>query len=264
MTIPRRTALTSAAALIASPWLSRPGAAQTGGFALAPSLDLDWAVHMDPVLGAGVTQDANGVTLKAAPYVYSGDADLLARSSVVIWSRTAWSGDFKVSFEFTRLDNTTKTTGTGIGAMLYFHATGAGTEDHPASFAEWPSARPSEDDYTQYGRGIRITWSNYNTVTPGNSNEMRLRSFEFTTAYPAKIGADSPAKFPFKRGVKYKMTFVRKGNKFSASVKDTTTGRTQSVSWSSTQIGRFSSGYFGIRHQPGREARYEKFSVTQP
>jgi hypothetical protein len=206
--IPRRAALTGAVALAASPLLLRPRAALAAGFGLAPDYTVNWAVHMDPALGASVTQNATGVTLKAAPYVYSSEPGLLSRSSVVVWSRTPWTGDFKASFEFTRLDGTTRTTGTGIGAMLYFHATGAGSELHPASIAEWPSAKPSEDDYTRYGRGLRITWSNFNSVTPGNSNEMRLRSFEFTSAYPTKIGADSAAKFPFTRNVKYHLGFA--------------------------------------------------------
>ena len=122
----------------------------------------------------------------------------------------------------------------------------------------------SEDDYTKYGKGIRITWSNFNSKTPGNSNEMRLRWFQFQTAYPKKIGNDSPAKFPFKRDVKYKLTLTRKGTSFSANVQDTTTGKTEKVSWKNSKIGQFKSGYFGIRHQPGREARYENFSVTAP
>ena len=262
--MPRRAALTGAVALAASPLLLRPRPALAADFGLTPDYSVNWGVHKDPVLGASVTQDVAGVTLKAAPYVYSSEADLLARSSVVIWSRAPWTGDFKLSFEFTRLDGTTRTTGTGIGAMLYFHATGAGSNLHPASFADWPSARPSEDDYTRYGRGLRITWSNFNSVTPGNSNEMRLRSFEFTTAYPKKIGSDSAAKFPFTKGVKYQLTFVRQGSKFTAIVKNTLTGRSEKASWTASQIRRFSSGHFGIRHQPGREARYENFVIARP
>ena len=262
--ISRREVVCGVAAMMAAPPSLRAAPVPAASFALTPSYDAGWAVHMDPQLGASVVQGEHGVTLRAAPYVYSNDADLLARSSIVLWSRTPWTGDFKASFEFTRLDTTTRTTGTGIGAMLYFHATGAGGAEHPASFADWPSTRPSEDDYTRYGRGIRITWSNFNSVTPGNSNEMRLRWFAFTSAYPTKIGKDSAAKFPFTAGVKYLITLVRKGSNFTAIVKDTSTGRTQSVSWSDKKISQLTSGYFGIRHQPGREALYEKLAITRP
>lgn len=237
-------------------------AAAAGPFAMAPDWRTNWVVHKDPTLGASVTQLANGVILKAAPYVYSNDQDLLSRSSIVLWSKASLSGNFRASFSFTRLDDITKTTGTGIGAMLYFHALGLGDSEHPLSFAEWPSTKPSEGDYIRYGKGLRVTWSNFNTVVPSNSNQIRLRWFEFTTSYPVQIGKPSPASFPFTRNVRYAITFTCSGNSFTVAVRNTKTGKVARWGWTESTIGRFSNGYFGIRQQPGRIARYENLVIA--
>ena len=173
-------------------------------------------------------------------------------------------GDFRIELDFARLDSIDRTTRDGIGTMLYFHATGRGDNTDPESFAQWRSSRPSEQDYVRHGRGIRITWSNFNTEIPGNSDEMRLRWFELSSQYPGQIGQDSLPRFPFIAGRKYHMTFERRGSTFAVAVADLATGELESCSWDDEAIGRFSSGYFGIRQQPGRVASYENLMLVRP
>ena len=148
--------------------------------------------------------------------------------------------------------------------MLYFHATGAGGAE--ASRQASPSGRrPAVRGRLHPLRTWHpVTWSNYNSVTPGNSNEMRLRSFEFTTAYPTKIGTNFRGKASVHCGVKYQITLVRKGSNAHREREGHERRPDRDVSWSDTKIGQPDSGYFGIRHQPGREARYEKLADHAP
>jgi hypothetical protein len=226
-------------------------------FELAPDWRAGWALHKDPGLGAGVTQLANGIILEAAPYAYD-DRAVYARSSVALWSKSPWAGDFRVGFDFTRLDDVARTTGNGIGAMLYFHVVGQGDAAHPEGIARWPAAEAREEDYVRYSRGYRVTWSNFNTQGPQNSHEIRLRMFAFTARYPEQIGGDSPARFPFERGRAYRMAFERRGQTLTVAVDGETFG------WDDPAIARYDEGYFGIRHQPGRHGRYEDFTTTRP
>jgi hypothetical protein len=242
--------------LAASAPATRPAAAAPS-FALAPDWRAGWALHKDSELGAGVDQLANGIVLRAADYAYD-DRAVYARSSVALWSRHAWAGDFRVEFDFTRLDDVARTTGNGIGAMLYFHVVGAGDPHHPAELARWPSTQAREEAYVRHGRGFRVTWSNFNTEHPRNSHEMRLRTFAFTTRYPERIGEDSPSRFTFARGRTYRMAFERRGPRFAASVDG------EAFVWEDPAIARFGEGCFGLRHQPGRVARYENLAIARP
>jgi hypothetical protein len=232
-----------------------PASAEAGPFDLT-NWSTNWVLHKDPKLGASLTPIANGIILKAAPI--STDSSVYQRSSIAIWNKNLWTGDFRVEFDFTRLDNTTKTTGNGIGAMLYWHVVGKGDAAHPASIAQWPSKAANEKTYIRYSRGYRVTWSNFNTQSPQNSHEIRLRRFAFTTNYPVQIGGDSPAKFFFEKDKKYHMILERSGSTFKVIV------GTESHTWNESVITLYNDGYFGIRHQPGRWGRYENFSITVP
>lgn len=236
-----------------------PPAAATGAspFDLAPDWRANWVLHKDPDLGAEVTQLANGIDLRAAPYAYDDEA-VYERSDVALWSGARWTGDFRAAFDFTRLDDVTRTTGRGIGAMLYFHVAGQGDDEHPESIARWPSREAREETYVRYGRGHRVTWSNFNTRNPRNSHEMRLRTFAFTTSYPVQVGEDSPAEFPFVRDRTYRLVLERRGRTFNVAVDG------EAFGWDDPAIGRYGEGYFGIRHQAGRHARYENFTIIQP
>ena len=112
-------------------------------FALAPAWGDNWVVHKDPEVEAGVQQLPTGVILRSAPYVYDRNKELYGRSSIALWSRRKWVGDFRIELDFARLDSTDRTTRDGIGTMLYFHATGFGNNTHSESFAQWRSSRPS-------------------------------------------------------------------------------------------------------------------------
>src|SRR3954447_8896400 len=174
--LPRRAAMRAALGALATSAFAPIESAEAHAlvppapFALAPDWTTNWVVHKDPLLGASVTQLANGVILKASPYVYNND-DLYLRSNIVLWSKVKLTGDFKMTFSFTRLDNTVKTTGKAIRVILYFHALGAGDSAHPESFAQWPSQRPFETDYVRYSKGLRVTWSNFSSVFPDTSDQ---------------------------------------------------------------------------------------------
>jgi hypothetical protein len=227
-------------------------------FDLAPDWRINWVLHKDPKLKAKIEQLPNGVILRAAPYNYT-NKKIYDRSNIALWNKTLWTGDFRVEFDFTRLDNVARTTGSGIGAMLYWHVLGrTGDPKHPPSIAAWPSKAADEDAYVRYTRGYRVTWSNFNTRAPQNSNEIRVRTFAFTRNYPTKVGGDSPAVFPFVRDQTYHMAIQRVGQVLTVVVDGHT------VTWDDPAIARYNDGYFGIRHQTGRHARYENFTITPP
>lgn len=235
----------------------------SGAFSFTPNYTQNWVMHKAPSMGASITQNSDGLTLTSAPYVYSGGYEPFHSSSVAIWSKTKLSGNFKVAFDYTRLDNVTRTTAGGQATVFYFGVKGTGDAAHPESIAQWGNTVPNEDNYLNDAKGLRLTFNNFNTETPDISNRMRFRWFDHDKSLPNMIGGPSPQDFPFTPNVKYHVEMQRTGNTFTVRVTDTRSNTTKTMSWTDAKVSQFNDGYFGIRQMPGRIARYQNFQISQ-
>lgn len=182
-------------------------------------------------------------------------------SHAVLWTKRTFDGDLKIEFDFTRMDDITKYVN-----IIYIQATGKGGE-----FAEdietWSDLRviPYMRTYFLNMNLWHVSYAAY-----GNDDRENKQDYIRARRYPVlkgktfndtKVGRSYEDTGLFFPGVKYHMTFIKKGNKLHMKVEGSKI--TKYFSWDFSDHPEIEKGRIGLRQMWTRCSKYANFSVSE-
>lgn len=182
----------------------------------------------------------------------------------VLWTRRSFTGDLRVDFRYTRLDDT----GPGQNGVniLYFHAQGSGKSPYEKDIHAWRDLRTvaSMKWYFEHMDAYHISFSAYSRAESTDQDYVRFRRYlpergkglAGTEVLPTYHAPEL-----FRTGVPYAFTLIRRGAKICLMVRDERGGAARVFAWDASSMPLLESGRIGIRHMAGRAALYEDFKV---
>lgn len=229
------------------------------GFEFKDDYEQNWQYLSRP--GTILEQGVDAVTLKANPDLALGDG-----AFATLVSRLAFTGDFEVTYDLTRLDSIVGSS-TQEGFLFYFSLIGDGSAGHPVDLLAWDPVDGSTR-FEHYGKGYRASFDGVNNgaLTEG---QVRLRAFAGggNTTGTVIIGTGAPnttpGSFPFTKNVKFNCVLRKEGTKFNFKYKPAS-GSTWTVlpEVDNANVATYKSGRFIWRMMAGRSATIGAFRVT--
>jgi hypothetical protein len=182
--------------------------------------------------GAGDTDDTN-----TGSGILLGCSQTNQLSSQTLWSRQLFAFPARVSFDVTI--QTSPTTVAGNLAILL--ATGVGDVQHPTDFAAWAGLAYSDTEDQDGASGV---WFNFGFR--GSAVDLNVLKMRTVPGY-VQILPSSPADFPFPNGQRFSCRITVDNNTAIFLVTNTTTGASESFTWTDASIGGYSACYLGLR-----------------
>lgn len=203
-----------------------------------------------------VTNTNKGLKLVAGPEV-KNDAH-----HMVLWTKQSFSGDIKIEYDFTKIDNEFK-----MVNILFIQATGAGEFDR--DITKWNHRRqvPSMKFYFERMKLLHISYAAY-----GQTNIFPESDYVRARAYPLHptegfTGMEIPPSYfktgLFKKGVTYKITATKTQEKLSFAVLEKGKPKLMEkvLTWSLPARGQVESGRVGLRQMYTRSSVYNNFRI---
>jgi hypothetical protein len=175
----------------------------------------------------------------------------------VLWTRQSFSGDVRIDYDFTRLDNEDRCVN-----ILYIEATGSGEGPYAKDIAEWAHLRqvPAMREYFGHMFTYHVSYAafgNTDEVTPGY---IRARRYMAGDLDGTELEPDyDPAGF-FAQGVPHRMTAIKSGDHIYLRI--TNDDRDLICHWHNTRIPPITEGRVGLRHMFTRAARYRDIRIS--
>lgn len=213
----------------------------------------DWQTiwFLDGKIGI-VTQTTDGLELRAGPE-FGNDAH-----HMVLWTKSAFSGDVKIEYEYTRLDSETR----GV-TILYIQATGSGVGPYATDIAQWAHMRtvPAMRTYFDHMNAYHISYAAYPNA-PGE-NEDYIRARRYMPERQGLKGTELPPDYGqtglFQTGVPHKITVIKHGQELYMHIRNE--DRELLCHWRNDMFPPIETGRIGLRHMYTRHARYRGFRV---
>ncbi|MGJ8693568.1 MAG: DUF1961 family protein [Thalassotalea sp.] len=203
-----------------------------------------------------VTNMNKGIKVEAGPEA-GNDAH-----HVVLWTKPQFTGDVKLEFDFTKIDDEHK-----MVNILYIQATGAGEFD--PDIATWSNRRQvsSMRFYFERMKTLHISYAAY-----GQKNEDHEYDYIRARAYPLHPetgfkGMEIPKSYfntgLFKKDVVYKMVVEKTENQMTLSVrpKNPPHGKAKQFTWSLPERAQMEFGRIGFRQMFTRSSIYNNIKV---
>lgn len=177
----------------------------------------------------------------------------------VLWTKSSFSGDLKIEYDFTRLD--TQNQGVNI---LYLLATGVGSEAFPADIMKWADYRkePWMKYYFENMNLLHISYAAYDFKAEQDKENDYVRA----RIYPNSEGFNNMMLPPdyfktglFQTGVTYHITATKIGDTMTFEVKGPEHSKT--FEWESDRIASITEGRIGFRQMFTRSSRYANIRV---
>lgn len=187
----------------------------------------------------------------------AGPVPLEQASHAVLWTRQDFSGDLKIQYDYTRLDGNLEVIGVNI---LFIHATGLGTEEHPEDIFLSTLARtvPRMKYYFLYMNSLHISYATERRyVSARRYPSPDVKSFQDgTQIQPIYTDIDL-----FQPGETWQITVIKEGGhlQFIAEREE----ERHVFNWNTTSFPDVSHGRIGLRHMWTRSSRYENFQVFE-
>jgi hypothetical protein len=229
-------------------------------FSLGPDYTDNWTLFT--TVHASISQSTAGVTLTAGPTQLAAGND---PEHIQIVSKQAWAGDFKATFDLTRLDASAGTSDAESG-LFYFMITGDGTTGHPANILTWSGATGATR-FEYQSTGFRMSFDPDGTPST-NDGQIRLRYFpggnnqNGTQILDNGAPNTQPGGFPFTFAVTYTCTVQRIGTTFTFTRFPTDGGATTRITVDDANVDNAQTGRFIFRMMAGRTFRIENFTVA--
>ena len=246
-TVPRATA-DRFQTLLAAPWREAFVDAGTG-----PWTD-QWALDGDL---ASVTHDARGMTLAAGP-VAGEDA-----GHAVLWTRASFSGDLKLTYTFTKIDEHVENVN-----ILYLLASGHAAEGFDWDILRWSDRRrvPAMRWYFDHMSAYHISYAAYdvhNADRDPDADYIRARRY-LPAAGNGLRGTALPPDHArtglFRTGVPHTITVVKHGDDLFMHVANPTDQRL--CHWDTRVLPPLHDGRIGLRQMASRVSRYRDIRVS--
>lgn len=207
-----------------------------------------------------VVETAQGFELHAGP-TPGANAD-----HVVWWTRQEFSGDLRIDFDYTRLDEATDDVN-----ILYLFARGSGQAPYVADLAAWSTLRhePRMSWYFNHLHAYHVSFAAFGDPAHPGVDYVRARRYVPETdrhLAGTELAPDHFATGLFQPGLTYHCTVLRAGADLFLQVRPAAergggpdTGRL--FHWDLRQAPPLDVGRIGLRHMAGRSARYDGFTV---
>jgi hypothetical protein len=203
---------------------------------------------------ARITQGEAGMDFWAGPR--AGDDACHA----VLWTKQDFSGDVKIEYEFTRLDQVVQ-----FVNIIYIQAAGSGAPDYPVDITQWSDLRkvPAMRMYFDHMHTLHISYAAYGMVNDDPSDDyIRARRYLPETQNGLNTTDLSPDYFRtglFATGVKHKITILKTAGELRMGIQNPEAELR--CCWDSTPFPAITQGRIGLRHMYTRGSRYRDFRV---
>lgn len=205
---------------------------------------------------ARVINSDDGMELMAGPKFYNDTCH------AVLWTKQVFEGNICIEFDYTRTDTATR-----FVNILYFLATGEGSEEYPEDITLWNDKRavPAMSKYYNYMNTYHISFAAFSAKKySGDNDYVRLRRYD-----PSKEGLNGtmvPGEYfktgLFKPNVTYHIQVFRYNDQIEMHVQNREVGSKKTIyQWDASIFPACESGRIGLRHMYTRSARYKDFKV---
>lgn len=195
---------------------------------------------------------------KKGMYFSAGPEERNDAHHAVLWTKESFSGDIKIEFDYTRMDNENRWVN-----ILYIQATGDGEGDFEADISKWSMFRevPAMKTYFENMNALHISYAAFGNEGDGTYYVRARRypkpddkNFDVT-----KIPPSYDQQGYFKSGQTYHITAIKSGTQlfFKMESKD---GQ-QLFSWDLSNVEPITEGRIGLRHMYTRSATYKNFKI---
>ena len=235
-------------ALRTAPWrevFADPG---TGAWADRWSLDGDLAT---------VTNGPRGMDFAAGP-VAGDDA-----GHAVLWTRDGFIGDLKISYTFTKTDDTVENVN-----ILYVLASGQGTKGFDRDVLQWSDRRrvPAMRLYFDHMNTYHISYAAFDTQnTDGDADADYIRARCYLPGAEKGLrGTELPPDHTrtglFRTGVPHQITVIKRGDDLFMHIQND--GDERLCHWKTGRFPPLHGGRIGLRQMASRRSRYRDFRVS--
>lgn len=193
----------------------------------------------------------------------SGDKEWDAAHHGVLWTKQSFSGDIKVTYQYTRHDTEHKWVN-----IIYLLATGTGEGEFDHDIYNWRHLRkvPAMKTYFNNMNLLHISYAAYGREDKGVGEDyVRARR------YPLKPGqvfrtdtafsGDYSNTGLFIPGVTYDITIIKNSDSLYMEVKGG--GIEKLFNWDLSEFPKVTEGRIGLRHMWRKSVTYKHFSVYQ-
>jgi len=180
----------------------------------------------------------------------------------VLWTKKSFKGDVRIEYDYTRTDTTTRCVN-----IIYFHATGKGTEEYPEDISLWNEKRkvPHMRTYFNNMNTYHISYAAFSAEEySGDNDYIRLRRYDPDNN--GLNGTDISGEYVktglFKPNITYHIAVVKRGGTIEIRFKNT-----QDLSdslfckWDVSEYPSYDYGRIGFRHMYTRNAIYKNIKV---
>jgi hypothetical protein len=229
--------------------------------AMFPDYTENWVLHADAakVLAGdvGVEQLADGVRLFTK--LTTNDP---AGENLALWARLGHLNPFALAFDLTVNGKAEITDGNGSYILCLAYMLGLDIDPHFLNPADWPDATvqafspPGFGDYFLHARGLRATIAPWTSVSPTNSNRVRLHygpDYSGSTTLIGNSLSEGDQSVTFADDVTYSCVMSFDGSTF-----EFTNGVDTAYSKTDARIATWNDGFFGII-QSRKDATWQNF-----
>ena len=202
---------------------------------------------------ASVVTQPNGFIFSAGPDIENPE------SHAVLWSKSIYSGDIKVEYEYTRLDSMNAATSVNI---LYLLASGRGTDESPPDIRSTTTARQIPW-MRSYFLEMNLLHISYAATGPQRSNYVSARRYPANSV--SSFNSDTLVTpvydnvNMFSLGVAHQITATKIGDtlQFEAHHAE----GSELFNWDLSSYDPVLSGRVGFRHMWGRSSQYRNIKI---
>jgi hypothetical protein len=200
-----------------------------------------------------VTNSSEGMTLEAGPE-FKND-----QHHMVLWTQESFSGNLKIEFNYTRLDQETRCVN-----ILYIQASGIGIHPFEKDIYKWRKLRetPSMKMYYDHMHTYHISFAAF----PNNDNDQSyLRARRYLPDSGGLKGTNiEPTYYPeglFKPGIPHQFTVIK--HEHELLIKLENPSQSCYYRFLNMDLPLIQEGRIGIRHMFTRSARYKNIRVSK-
>lgn len=216
----------------------------------------DWRKHwfLDGEVGA-VTNSPEGMTLTAGPE-FKNDAH-----HMVLWSKRSFTGDLKIEYDFTRLDEERRCV-----TILYIQASGSGEGRFGKDIATWSDLRkvPAMSTYYDNMHTYHLSYAAFGNTGKDQASYIRGRRYMpgQTGLKGTELAPDYHFETLFAMGVKHHITVIKRDRDLYLRIENPDGIRYCHLH--NVKLPVVTEGRIGLRHMFTRVARYQNFRISMP
>ena len=192
---------------------------------------------------------------------HAGPVHLDDSCHAVLWTQQSFAGDLKVSYEYTKLDDTVHNV-----TILYLLATGRGDGPYARDISRWNHLRdvPSMNMYFDHMNTYHISYAAFGMENTDPAEDyIRARRYCPADAQGLANTDLPPDHFRtglFDTGVPHRITVIKRGDDLLMHIQNDQ--QEKHCRWKTDGAAPINEGRIGLRHMYTRGARYRDFRVS--